>query len=183
MASWPYSDALSRVWSSGTPLCLFYAAFSCGYFIWDTYLCVRNLRAFGVALLVHAVVCGGGYAIIFCFGFIPYYGCAYLLWEVCAPSSMRRLKPVMQLSTPFLNIRGFLWHLKLHSSRLYVANAFVLLFVFFAVRIVFGFYMIFWTWFDLLSVPSVPLLPSLYFFMSSFVTGSLPPASLHFLPC
>lgn len=103
-------------------------AIACGYFLWDTLICLYDFH--GVPFALHGVAC----FFVFIFSFTPflnYYGASFLLFE---------------LSTPFLNIHWFCDKLKLTGSRIHVTNGYILLWTFFLSRIVFGFYSSYFFW-------------------------------------
>ncbi|RKO84249.1 TRAM/LAG1/CLN8 homology domain-containing protein, partial [Blyttiomyces helicus] len=99
-------------------------AVACGYFLWDSIICLSYIRHFGPGFAVHGVAC----FIVFIFSFRPflmYYGAGFLMFE---------------LSTPFLNIHWFCDKTGRTGSTLQLINGIVLLVVFFFARICLGFY-------------------------------------------
>ncbi|KAI3403883.1 hypothetical protein KGF56_003313 [Candida oxycetoniae] len=109
-----------------TPFGSMTCAVTTGYFVWDFFVCVKHFHLFGIGFLFHAV------AAMFAFtcGFIPY----------CQPWAGAFL--TFELSTPFVNINWFASHLPAgtFSEKYIVINGLLLMFVFFAARIVWGFY-------------------------------------------
>lgn len=102
------------------------AGVTVGYFLWDVVVCIKYFTLFGVGFLFH------GCAALFVFStcFVPYampWIPAFLLFE---------------LSTPFVNVNWFASRLPTgtFSNRTVVINGLMLLFTFFSVRIVWGFY-------------------------------------------
>lgn len=98
-------------------------AIAVGYFIWDTIESV--LARAEIGFVIHGLACG----LIFCLTYSPFmglYGPSALIWE---------------LSTPFLNIHWYLDKLQMTGGRLQAINGFILLVMFFVVRICYGFYM------------------------------------------
>ncbi|KAJ3188754.1 hypothetical protein HDU85_004468 [Gaertneriomyces sp. JEL0708] len=99
-------------------------AIACGYFLWDTLICLYYLKHFGFGFAIHGIAC----LVVFglCFRpFLLYYGAVFLFFE---------------LSTPFLNIHWFCDKTGRTGSTLQAINGVILLAVFFAARICFGFY-------------------------------------------
>lgn len=109
-----------------TPYAGFVCSMALGYFIWDSYVCLRYIKLFGPGFLVH----GLSAAVVFGQSFRPYamkHAPIFLFFEA---------------STPFLNVHWFVTHLPagLIPSWLELLNGVCLLFTFFSVRIVWGFY-------------------------------------------
>lgn len=116
----------------------FVGAITVGYFIWDSVVCTLHLKLFGVGFLLHgfaALYVFGGSLKPFCMPWIP----AFLLFE---------------LSTPFVNINWFASKLPAGtiSDRVVAINGICLLITFFLVRILWGFYAVFFVWYDLYRV-------------------------------
>lgn len=93
---------------------------ACGYFLWDMMI---SAYCSTPAFMVHGVVSFTVYSIGLS-GFINYYACVFLIFE---------------LSNPFLNIRWFANHYDKSSSILARINEGVFMLVFFLCRIVWGF--------------------------------------------
>lgn len=110
-----------------TPYGGFVTAVTVGYFIWDFIICLFYLRLFGVGFLIHAFAALYVFVVAlahpFCLSWMP----AFLLFE---------------LSTPFVNINWFASRLPagVVSDSIIVVNGLLLLFTFFTVRILWGFY-------------------------------------------
>lgn len=109
-----------------TPYGSFVAAITVGYFVWDVIVCTVYFLLFGLGFLVH------GLAALYVFSFCmrPYaqpWIPAFLLFE---------------LSTPFVNINWFASKLPagVIGSKTFIINGLCLLFTFFTVRILWGFY-------------------------------------------
>lgn len=112
--------------SAYTPYAGFVSACAVGYFVWDTYVCIKYFKLFGFGFLLHGV------AALFVFSqstrpLLLYYSPHFILFE---------------LSTPFLNINWFASHLPEGTISFAVQkiNGLFLLSTFFGVRIVWGFY-------------------------------------------
>lgn len=103
----------------------FVASVTVGYFIWDLIACVQYYSLFGIGFLLHAIAALYVFLItfIYCQPWIP----GFLIFE---------------LSTPFVNINWFCSRLpETHvNPKLVVVNGLLLMFTFFSVRIVWGFY-------------------------------------------
>lgn len=117
------------------------SAASSGYFIWDFFTSLRHAKKFGPLFTLHGLI---SFFVCFVggFPFILYYGPYFLLFE---------------LSTPFLNIRWF--DLKMpgfFSKKFILINNIILIFVFFFVRICFGWYEIISLFLDCWSAKSDP---------------------------
>ncbi|CAN3372085.1 hypothetical protein DIURU_000389 [Diutina rugosa] len=102
------------------------SAITTGYFLWDLMVCLVHFKIFGFGFLFHA------FAALWVFGasFYPFNAPwipAFLLFE---------------LSTPFVNINWFATRLPAGAipEWVVVVNGLLLLFTFFSVRIVWGFY-------------------------------------------
>ncbi|KAF9353985.1 hypothetical protein BGX34_011275 [Mortierella sp. NVP85] len=117
-------------------------ALTCGYFLWDTIHSIRHMKEFGIGFVFHGL-CSFS---VFIFSFRPfllYYGSVFLMFE---------------LSTPFLNIHWFMDKLGLTGTIYQLINGVILLTVFFSARIVFGLYMSYHTYQNvMLVVDQVPL--------------------------
>lgn len=99
-------------------------AFATGYFLWDLFVTVRNVKIFGIGMLFHAIsaLC------VFSLGFRPfvnYYACTFILYE---------------LSSPFLNIHWFCDKLNMTGTTVQFVNGIMLLCTFFSCRIIWGSY-------------------------------------------
>ncbi|KAF2749776.1 DUF887-domain-containing protein [Sporormia fimetaria CBS 119925] len=98
--------------------------FAMGYFVWDLWITVMNLKVFGIGMLAHAVSA----LFVFSLGFRPFvthYAPIFILYE---------------LSSPFLNIHWFCDKLNMTGSKLQLYNGILLLLTFFSARLVFGTY-------------------------------------------
>ncbi len=127
-------------------------AMACGYFLWDALISSYYISWFGPGFVFH----GFASLQIFLFSFRPFlmwFGPAFLAFE---------------LSTPFLNIHWYLDKLHMSGSYLQLINGILLLASFFAVRIVWGWFMsyqVFSTLWMHRSDPRVSwLMSSIYFF-------------------
>lgn len=117
-----------RVYSY-TPYAGFVSAMAVGYFVWDTYICLRYYKMFGFGFAVHGI----GALFVFLQSMRPLllsYSPHFLLFE---------------LSTPFLNVNWFASHLPEGSIPFSVQkiNGLFLLTTFFSTRIAWGFYQAF----------------------------------------
>ncbi|KAI9509608.1 DUF887-domain-containing protein [Russula earlei] len=95
-------------------------AVTCGYFLWDSVVCLVHYE--GIGFLLHGWVC----LVLFLNTFRPfiaYYGARFLLWE---------------LSTPFLNIHWMLDKTGQTGSTLQFVNGFILVGTFAGARLVYG---------------------------------------------
>lgn len=112
-----------------TPYAGFVSALTIGYFMWDLIVCLAYLHMFGIGFLIHAFAALYVFVVAvarpFCLMWMP----AFLLFE---------------LSTPFVNINWFASRLPAGavSDRIILINGLLLLFTFFTVRILWGFYAI-----------------------------------------
>ncbi|KAK9712660.1 hypothetical protein K7432_006989 [Basidiobolus ranarum] len=117
-------------------------AIACGYFLWDTAFHGKYLKEYGLGPLIHASSC----FILGLFSyrpFIMYYGCIFLMFE---------------LSTPFLNVQWFMDKLGFEGSLGQKVNSVILLATFFIVRIIYGFWSLYYLIVDILPVAhSIPL--------------------------
>lgn len=104
------------------------ASLTCGYFIWDVIICVQHYKMFGMGFLMHAFAA----LYVFLLSFKPF----------CQPWIPGFL--IFELSTPFVNINWFLSRLPAGFAPgwMVVVNGLLLMFTFFSVRIVWGFYAI-----------------------------------------
>lgn len=112
-----------------TPYAGFVSAMAIGYFVWDTYICLRYYKMFGLGFAVH------GASALFVFfqsmrSFLLGYSPHFLLFEI---------------STPFLNVNWFASHLPEGTIpfNIQLINGIFLLISFFSVRILWGFYQAF----------------------------------------
>ncbi|GJJ73638.1 hypothetical protein EMPS_05996 [Entomortierella parvispora] len=113
-------------------------AVACGYFLWDTLHSIRHIKEFGVGFVFHGL-CSFSVFIFSFRPFLQYYGSVFLMFE---------------LSTPFLNIHWFMDKLGMTGTIYQLINGIVLLSVFFAARIVFGLYMSYQTYLNVMPVIS-----------------------------
>ncbi|KAJ5084422.1 hypothetical protein NUU61_009001 [Penicillium alfredii] len=105
-----------------TGACGMIQALAVGYFVYDLIVSIVYVRIFGIGLLFHAVSA----LWVFSLGFRPFvnfYAPVFILYE---------------LSSPFLNIHWFLDKVNMTGSRTQWYNGMLLLFVFFACRLVWG---------------------------------------------
>ncbi|KAJ2710213.1 hypothetical protein H4R19_003858 [Coemansia spiralis] len=94
----------------------------CGYFLWDIFVSIGDVKKLGIGFVVHAISSFG----VFIMSFRPslqYYGASFIMFEA---------------STIFLNNNWWLDKLGMTGSRLQLYNASILLGLYFVVRIVFG---------------------------------------------
>lgn len=107
---------------------------SCGYFLYDTIICIYRYNTSGFAFLVHGVSCliVNSFSLYFKIG--HFHWAASILWE---------------LSTPFVHIRSFL--LKLNINRFKNINDTLLVSTFFFIRIICGFCFGYMFWYDVLT--------------------------------
>lgn len=119
-------EVLAQSPNAYTPYSGFVCAMALGYFVWDSYVCLRYIKLFGPGFLVHGLAAG----FVFMQALRPYA----LKW---APIFL-----FFEASTPFLNVHWFTSHLPagLIPSWAELLNGVCLLFTFFSVRIVWGFY-------------------------------------------
>jgi hypothetical protein len=106
-----------------TSVALFYLSISTGYFLFDLALSLRYFNIFGVGFLIHALLCTMGYVFAVLYNFMPWSAAGFLLFE---------------LSTPFVNLRGFLLSAGMKDHQLYTLNAIATLLSFITARIIFG---------------------------------------------
>lgn len=103
------------------------ASLTVGYFVWDTYVCIKYYLLFGAGFLFHGV------AALYVFSLC-------LWWPFCQPWIPGFL--LFEASTPFVNINWFASRLPKGTvnSKVVVINGILLMVTFFLVRIVWGFY-------------------------------------------
>eukprot|EP00842_Homolaphlyctis_polyrhiza_P000131 jgi/Hompol1/1118/HPOL_002643-RA len=99
-------------------------AIACGYFLWDIFISLYYLKESGLGFVLHGVACFTVFVLSYR-PFVQYFGAYFLLFEI---------------STIFLNIHWFCDKTDRSGTRLQWINGVVLLFAFFSVRIVMGFY-------------------------------------------
>lgn len=109
-----------------TPYGSFVASFTIGYFVWDTAVCILFYDLFGFGFLMHGVAA----LYVFSWCLRPYA-------QPWIPSFL-----LFELSTPFVNVNWFASKLPAGtiSNRTFLVNGILLLFTFFSVRILWGFY-------------------------------------------
>lgn len=109
-----------------TPYAGFVAAMAVGYFVWDTYICLKYYSLFGFGFLLHGV------------------SALFVFLQSTRPFMMRYIPHFLlfELSTPFLNVNWFASHLPEGTIPFSVQkiNGVFLLSTFFFSRIVWGFY-------------------------------------------
>jgi hypothetical protein len=131
--------------SSYTPYAGYVTAVSCGYFLWDSVICLRYIRSFGPGFAVHGVAA----LFVFAQSFRPYilfYAPHFLMFE---------------LSTPFLNVHWFATHLPagLVPSWIVTINGLFLMLTFFSARIAWGFYQAFYFALEVFSTKNLKVVP------------------------
>ncbi|KAG0316839.1 hypothetical protein BGZ99_006642 [Dissophora globulifera] len=133
-------------------------AVACGYFLWDTFFSILHIKEFGVGFVFHGICSFTVY--IFSFRpFLQYYGNVFLMYE---------------MSTPFLNAHWFMDKMGMTGSLLQLINGIILLTVFFFARIVFGFYMSYDTYLNVLPVSAqVPLHLMVIYSVANVVLNTL----------
>ncbi|RUS25770.1 DUF887-domain-containing protein [Jimgerdemannia flammicorona] len=133
-------------------------AIACGYFLWDTCTSIKYIKQQGAGFVFHGVSSFSVY--IFSYRpFLNYYGAPFLMFE---------------LSTPFLNINWFMDKLGMTGSIAQLINGFFLLSTFFFARLVFGFYMSFQTYLDVLAViDRVPMFLCIIYSLANVVLNLL----------
>ncbi|EMG46805.1 SPAC17A2.02c Uncharacterized TLC domain-containing protein C17A2.02c [Candida maltosa Xu316] len=104
-------------------------AVTVGYFLWDIYVCARYYSLFGIGFLFH--------------GFAAMYAFASGLFHYGQPWAGAFL--AFELSTPFVNINWFASKLPAgtFSEKTIIINGLLLIFTFFIVRIIWGFYAVY----------------------------------------
>lgn len=141
-----------------TPYSQYVYALSCGYFLWDTYICITEYKYNGFGFVLHGVVCFWAYFLTFR-PWLHYYGCIFLTYEI---------------STLFLNVHWFCDKTGLAGSQLQWVNGLFLLFSFFSVRIVFGLYQSFlFVQACLENWSRLPLGPVYFYFLANIATNGL----------
>ena len=99
-------------------------AVASGYFVWDFFTCLYNVKTEGWAYVGHGIMC----CCVYSYGLFGQtyhlYGAILLAWE---------------LSTPFVQLRWLLKLLGLEDGKLYYYNGIMMLLMFFLVRIVLGY--------------------------------------------
>jgi hypothetical protein len=111
---------------AATELATLYYAFTVGYFIWDLTQCLLDFDHWGASFTIHAFfgVLSLAPPIVYAApAQMVYFGTAIWLFEA---------------STPFLNMRGFLYTFELAQTQVYKINNILFLLTFTVVRIVFG---------------------------------------------
>lgn len=98
-------------------------AISLGYFLWDSVICLRNVRSHGIGFVFHGVFCFCIYGLSFT-PFLMYFAIRFLIFEV---------------STIFLNFHWFMDKLGKSGGILHNINSLLLLSAFFFIRIIYGF--------------------------------------------
>ncbi|SCU94177.1 LANO_0E05952g1_1 [Lachancea nothofagi CBS 11611] len=105
------------------------AAVTCGYFIWDLYVCLKHFSLFGIGFLGHALA--------------SLYVFVIALRPFCQSWVGKFL--IFEASTPFVNVNWYISQLTRTSSKPVVPmwfnalNGVLLILTFFTVRIVWGF--------------------------------------------
>jgi len=104
---------------------------SAGYFVHDLLVVCLCLEEAGLGFLLHAFFCSA----LYCYGVfyqqLHYFAAAFILWE---------------MSTPFVQLRWFLYEMGMKNTRVYVANGIMMMAAFFLSRLVMGAYFsyVFW---------------------------------------
>ncbi|KAJ2162347.1 hypothetical protein GGF46_000711 [Coemansia sp. RSA 552] len=99
----------------------------CGYFLWDIFVSISDVKKLGVGFVIHGLASFGVYILSFRPS-LQYYGASFIMFEA---------------STIFLNINWWLDKLGMTGSRLQLYNASVLILLYLTVRIIFGTFMSF----------------------------------------
>lgn len=107
-----------------THLALFLCWVMCGYFIWDVQICIRNLKEYGIAFLIHAIL-----------SFLGLYmqaaaGEGAMFWYLTVFMAS-------ELSTPFLHIRWYLTKSGATATRYFRAMNVLFILSFVLYRLVF----------------------------------------------
>jgi len=107
---------------------------ACGYFFWDTIMCLFHFQDFGLGFLLHGIGCLFTY-LFSLDGVLMYYGCFYLTFEG---------------STPFLNFHWFMDKTNVADTNpIKKCNAVLLILTFFVFRIIFGIGYSYFVWKDI----------------------------------
>lgn len=111
------------------PYAGFVSSITIGYFIWDSYICLRYFKMFGIGFLLHAFAS----LFVFCQTLRPFC----LAWVAGFLS--------FELSTPFVNVNWFISKLPAGTVPFYIQaiNGLLLIITFFIVRIIWGFFAIY----------------------------------------
>lgn len=107
---------------------------TCGYFLYDTIICIRRYNTSGIAFLIHGIVCllVNSFSLVFKIG--HFHWAASIIWE---------------LSTPFVHLRSLLLKLDIKTFR--KINDILLITIFFFARILCGFYFGYSFWTDVIT--------------------------------
>ncbi|KAJ2236274.1 hypothetical protein IWW45_001929 [Coemansia sp. RSA 485] len=120
----------------------------CGYFLWDTFVSISDVKKIGFGFVVHGLASFGVYILAFKPS-LQYYGASFIMFEA---------------STIFLNINWWLDKLGMTGSKLQLYNAVTLLFLYLTVRIMFGSYMSYHLFEDLKARGTQTSAPLYYFY-------------------
>ncbi|KAI9321155.1 TRAM/LAG1/CLN8 homology domain-containing protein [Zopfochytrium polystomum] len=101
---------------------------TCGYFLWDSLVCVTQIASNGVGPFVHGLACFAVY-IFFAKPIFHYYGAVFLMFE---------------LSTPFLNAHWLLSKMGRLDAKTKTLLQGLIYAIFFLVRVLFGPYQSFY---------------------------------------
>ncbi|KAG2489948.1 hypothetical protein HYH03_011579 [Edaphochlamys debaryana] len=107
-----------------TPLSYAVCYISAGYFLHDLVFCIIRYHLEGPFYLIHALVCHSAYSFGAISGYLHYHAAGFLMWEI---------------STPFVNLRWFMYKAGWAHVPLYLANGMAMIAVFFGCRIAWGF--------------------------------------------
>lgn len=102
----------------------FFMHISRGYFLWDLYVCLTDVKNNGIAFVFHAIICFSGFC-IFSIPYYQYYGMIFLLYE---------------FSSPYVHIMYFLLKLDLDKTIIFKIIQTIFVSAFFIVRIIMGSY-------------------------------------------
>jgi len=133
-------------------------AISVGYFLYDLTETLGHPSLWGIGMIIHCFACLVSYAFVLFKRFLMIQGPTFLMWEI---------------STIFLNIRGFLAAAKMENTTIYTVNGIVLISSFFIVRICYGLYKSVYVWTALLGAHNAPLYLRLHFMAANIILNSL----------
>lgn len=123
---------------------LLLSAVATGYFIYDSAVVLYHVKDDGAAFLVHGVLCLGTFGL----------ATMYRVYQLYAPTFL-----LFEMTTFFVNARWLLLELGLKDSRLYLYNGLAMLFAWFVVRIVWGYWSSFSFWIDTVHAYRAAMLP------------------------
>lgn len=102
-----------------------------GFFIWDTFVCLKHFKTFGISFVIHAVLCMAAYVLC---SLAPIAAGGYSMPFWCSAALL------FESSTPWLNVRYFLLKLKKTDSKLFTLVQIGFGLTFFASRLLWGGY-------------------------------------------